>query len=401
MSSARELATLRVLVAEDHDFQRRLLVRMLGNLGVLHIVEAADGRAALDLFQDPAQAVDIIISDLDMPQMDGMEFIRHVGATGRPVSMILSSALDAGLVGAVETMTRAYGIHLLGAIEKPATPAKLAALIRRHQPPPSVRPPVRASIISAQEVLGGLARGEFEPFLQPQVALSDGRLVGFEALARWRHPVWGVVGPASFIGVLEASANIDLLTWQMIERTTAIAAELQLAGHEIAASVNLSLGALAGSQLAEKIMGLVQHSAVDPSNLVLEVTESTAMSDDPRAIEDLARLRMKGFGLSIDDYGTGYSSMQQLARIPFTELKIDRSFVTGASRNAQLRVMLQSSLEMGRRQGLRSVAEGVETRADWDLVRALRCDVAQGWLIARPMEAAQFLTWARQWSPPS
>jgi EAL domain-containing protein (putative c-di-GMP-specific phosphodiesterase class I) len=124
------------------------------------------------------------------------------------------------------------------------------------------------------------------------------------------------------------------------------------------------------------------------------------MTDVARALENLARLRMKGFGLSIDDYGTGYSSMQQLSRIPFTELKIDQSFVLSAIEKESSRVMLASSLDMAKKLGLKAVAEGVETRSHWDLLKNLGCDIAQGYFIAKPMEAAEFADWVLEWTPP-
>jgi EAL domain-containing protein (putative c-di-GMP-specific phosphodiesterase class I) len=131
---------------------------------------------------------------------------------------------------------------------------------------------------------------------------------------------------------------------------------------------------------------------------VLEVTESAATTNVGRALENLSRLRMKGFGLSIDDYGTGYSSMQQLTRVPFTELKIDQSFVRNIPTVGAARVVLESSLEMARKLNLTSVAEGVETRGDWDLLRELGCDYAQGYFVAMPMDAAAFMAWAQKWS---
>jgi EAL domain-containing protein (putative c-di-GMP-specific phosphodiesterase class I) len=132
--------------------------------------------------------------------------------------------------------------------------------------------------------------------------------------------------------------------------------------------------------------------------MILEITESAAMTDVGRVLENLTRLRMKGFGLSIDDYGTGYSSMQQLTRIPFTELKIDQSFVMHAAHQESSRMILESSLDMARKLGITSVAEGAETQEDWNLLRECGCDLAQGFYIARPMEADAFPDWVREWA---
>jgi EAL domain-containing protein (putative c-di-GMP-specific phosphodiesterase class I)/FixJ family two-component response regulator len=393
-----KLSELRFLVAEDHEFQRKTLVRALRGLGALHIVEAADGRDALACFRNATEAIDIIICDLDMPNMDGMEFIRHVGETGTKASIILTSALDRNLISSVETMTQAYGINLLGAIEKPATPQKLQDLIKRHGTS-APRPAAQAAIPEA-EIIEALDKAQFEPFFQPKVDLVSGEVVGAEALARWRHPQRGMISPNAFIRVLENKGLIDKLTWIMVDRSAAACVAWRGQGLSLTVSVNLSLKSLDDPALADRITELVGKRGLQPREMTLEITESAAMTDVARALENLARLRLKGFGLSIDDYGTGYSSMQQLARIPFTELKIDQSFVTGVAAHPQRGVMLESSIDMAHKLGLKVVAEGVETRADWNQLKRIGCSLAQGYFIAKPMPAAEFVEWVLEWTPP-
>jgi EAL domain-containing protein (putative c-di-GMP-specific phosphodiesterase class I)/CheY-like chemotaxis protein len=394
--SIRELT---FLVAEDHAFQRKALVRMLQGLGAEVVLEAEDGRAALDLFADLTQPVDIIFLDLDMPHMDGMEFIRHVGESGVPVSLVLSSALDAALVSSVETMARAYGIHLLGAVEKPVTPQKLAALLARHGRAAPQKKGGAMEQMAVADIAAGMAAGQFEAFLQPKVLLSTAEVVGAESLVRWRHPERGLIPPAAFVPTIESSGMIDDLTWLMLDQSAALVSSWLKTGREYSLSVNLSLRSLETPSLAERITDRVRAQGVDPRFIVLEVTETAAMTDVGRCLENLVRLRMKGFGLSIDDYGTGYSSMQQLARVPYTELKIDQSFVMGASSQPRLRVMLESSMQMAQKLGLQAVAEGVETRRDWNLLAELGCHMAQGYYIAKPMPAAEFLDWIDEWPP--
>jgi EAL domain-containing protein (putative c-di-GMP-specific phosphodiesterase class I) len=181
----------------------------------------------------------------------------------------------------------------------------------------------------------------------------------------------------------------------MLRKAAARCSAWRTAGLEMTVSVNLSLKSLGDTQIAERVTDLVRSQNLEPRHVILEVTESAAAAEVGRALENLARLRMKGFGLSIDDYGTGYSSMQQLTRIAFTELKIDRSFVANAARQESVRVILQSSLDMARKLGIHAVAEGVETQADYDLLRRLGCDLAQGYFVARPMDAEAYLRWVR------
>ncbi len=395
-----QITEMHFLVAEDHDFQRKTLVRMLTSLGVKHVSEAADGKAALEIFTDLTQPIDIIISDLDMPGMDGMAFMRHLGELGVPVSVILSSALDSALISSVETMTKAYGITLLGAIEKPITPQKLESMVRKYVAPQRKVAKAAAAVFTLEEIREGLNKGQFEPFFQPKVNIADGHVCGCEALARWRHPVKGVVAPYAFITEMENNGLIDQLTWKMLEKAAQRCREWLGRGLEATVSVNLSLKSLSDSGLADHITELVAAQKLAPKYMVLEITESAAMTDLAKALENLARLRMKGFGLSIDDYGTGYSSMQQLSRIPFTELKIDQGFVLSAIEKSASKVILSSSLEMAKKLKLMSVAEGVETQAHWNLLKGLGCDIAQGYFIAKPMDAKAFEGWVLEWTPP-
>ena len=387
------------LVAEDHEFQRKALAKILQSLGANDVHEAADGHAALNIIRSPGHKVDIVISDLDMPGMDGMEFIRHLGESGRQISIIIASALERSLLASVATMTEAYGIQLLGVVEKPITPGKLEPLIERYRPPQpkSDRYATAASKFTLEEIVAGLKGDEFEPFYQPKVELQSGRIKGAEALARWRHPRHGFVAPYAFIKPLEDGDLIDSLTWIMLEKSAAFCKTWRATGPHVTVSVNLSLKSLADPQLADRVTELVRDQKLEPRYIVLEITESSAATELGKALENLARLRMKGFGLSIDDYGTGYSSMQQLTRISFTELKIDQSFVANAAKQESARVILESSLDMAKKLKISAVAEGVETQENWDLLGALGCDVAQGYFIARPMESVGFLDWARTW----
>jgi EAL domain-containing protein (putative c-di-GMP-specific phosphodiesterase class I)/CheY-like chemotaxis protein len=391
--SAPAIADLHFLVAEDQEVQRCVLVRVLERLGARNVRQAANGRGALDMLEDPQQPIDIVITDLDMPDMDGMELIRRLGNAGRKgVSVILTSALGLRLLSSVGAMTKAYGVDLLGVAEKPLTGGKLAPLIERRHAPRAAPAPAEGARpeFTLEEIEAGLARGELEPFYQPSIDMATGRVAGAEALARWRHPEHGVVGPKAFISVLEKSARLDALTFLMLSGAAAACRAWRESGLELSISVNLSLVTLADTALADRITRAVRDAGLDPRCMVLEITETAAMTEVAPALENLARLRMRGFGLAVDDYGTGYSSLRQLTRVPFTALKVDRSFVTGCAENPLSRAIVESSLEMARRLDIRSIAEGVETQAEWNALRDMGCDAAQGYFVARPMDARAF-----------
>ncbi|WP_340647497.1 EAL domain-containing response regulator [Phenylobacterium sp.] len=391
---------LSFLVAEDHEFQRSMMVQMLEDLGAKAVHEAEDGRSALEITHELAHPFDIIVTDIDMPGLDGMSFIRRLGEANVGASLIVTSGLDRSLLDTIETMSAAYGMRLLGTVEKPPTPERFAELIALHwrAKPNSERTRIGEDIFSLEQVLAGLHAEEFEPFYQPKIDLKSRRVKGCEALARWRHPHSGVILPHSFLTLLEDNGYISELTWIMLAQSARDCRIWRESGLDLNVSVNLSVKQLADPAIADAITWQVINQGLEPRHMILEITESAAMTDVGHMLENLARLRMKGFGLSIDDYGTGYSSMQQLTRIPFTELKIDQSFVKHAAHQESSRLIMESSLEMARKLGIVSVAEGAETQADWDLLRDSGCDLAQGFFIAPPMPSAAFPDWVHDWA---
>lgn len=381
---------LTVMVVEDHDFQRQNLIRTLQKLCFDEILQASHGLEALAVMKQ-RQNIDVIVCDLDMPQMDGIEFIRHLSDLGRPTSVIISSAKEHSLITSVEKMARAYGVRLLGIIEKPVNREEIKNLIIKHQ---SIKP---RSINSSQhqftleEILEGLRQDQFLPYYQPKVNFNDGHICGAEALARWQHPSFGVVGPGAFIPALEESGNIDLLTMEMIRKGLKACKSWLDQGETFTVSINLSLAGLDDPEVVKKITSIADDIGCSPQNVMLEITESAAMTESATALEILARLRMRGFGLSVDDYGTGFSSLKQLTRVPFSELKIDQSFVTGSSKDHSLTTIIESSINLAKGLDLISVAEGIEDQAEWDLLKSLGCDVAQGYFISRPVSGEDFM----------
>lgn len=384
-----------ILLVEDHPFQRRLLARMLSALGAKAVLEAEHGRAALEVVEQGA-APGLVICDLDMPEMDGMAFIRHLGERLPDVPVIIASAQDPALLGSVAKMAEAYGVRLLGVLEKPVTRMHLSQLLAIGEPVRPRRSLAPPPTFSLAEIEAGIANHEFVSFFQPKLDMKTGAVVGAEALARWRHPSRGIIAPFGFILTLEQVGRIDALTFLVLELAAHACRRLREAGLDITVSVNLSTTSLADTTLADRVTQAVAGCGLDPRHMVLEVTETAAMTALAQALENLTRMRMKGFGLSIDDYGTGFASLAQLARVPFTELKIDQGFVTGCGEHPTAHVIVEASLALAHGLKLKAVAEGIETQADWDALAAMGCDVAQGYFIARPMDEAAFLAFCRE-----
>lgn len=381
---------LTAMVVEDHDFQRQNLIRTLEKLCFDEIHQASHGVEGLSILEQ-RQNIDLIICDLDMPEMDGIEFMRHLSELGHQASVIISSAKEHSLINSVEKMARAYGVRLLGVIEKPVNKEEVIKLIIKHR---SVKPngiQARYREFGLEDILEGLKQDQFQPYYQPKVDFKSGVICGAEALARWQHPDCGLIAPAAFISALEESGDIDTLTLIMLKKATVACKNWLDQGHTLTISINLSLAGLHDPSVVSTITSIVNKTGLDPKYVILEITESAAMTESATALEILARLRMRGFGLSIDDYGTGFSSLKQLTRVPFSELKIDQSFVTGSTTEPSLQTIIESSIGMAKGLELTSVAEGIEHQAEWDLLKALGCDVGQGYFISKPVSEADFM----------
>jgi EAL domain-containing protein (putative c-di-GMP-specific phosphodiesterase class I) len=237
-------------------------------------------------------------------------------------------------------------------------------------------------------------------FLQPKVALSTGQVIGAEALVRWQHPQRGMVAPMRFIPFAEQTGFIRVITGWMIQQCATHWRELHAQGIETKLSVNLSTRDLLDQDLPAKLEKLLARETVDPHALCLEITESAIMDDPQRALQTLRRLHDMGLRLSIDDFGTGYSSLAYLKQMPLHELKIDKSFVMSMERDRADMKIVRSTIDLAHNLGLTVTAEGVETAQGFAILRAMKCDEAQGYFMAKPMPGADFASWVRGWDAP-
>lgn len=378
----------RIMLIDDEPFMLKLLGRLLENLGFVSVSRYAGGGAALSALDQTADRPDLILLDLNMPEMDGIEFVRHLVDRRYAGSVVLISGEDERILEASSTLVRAHRIEMLGHLQKPFSPKALAALLANWTPPPVHLSPHRKAEYDADAVRAAIANGELVNHYQPQVAVADGRLVGVETLVRWQHPTDGIVFPHQFVGVAEAHGLIDELTRVVLRDALAQIRAWRDAGLALRMAVNVSMDNLTALDFADHVAAAAGAAGLSPACIVLEVTESRLMRDVRAPLEILTRLRLRRFRLSIDDFGTGHSSLAQLRDMPFDELKIDRGFVHGAYANPTLRAIFEANLGLARQLGLEVVAEGVEDREDWNFLRRARCNLAQGYFIARPMPAA-------------
>ena len=389
-----------LLVVDDNIVQRIQVVALCRELGIEMIYEAGSGAEALALLSLLVLPPDIAIVDLEMPGMDGVELIESLHERKLSIPLVVVSSREVVLINTVETMARNLGIPVVAGIRKPLRRETLTAAFdswdRERAHPHADVGHVPMAPIAPAELEAAIASGAITVQYQPKVDMAKGVVCGVEALARWTHPVHGEIRPDHFVELAEREGMIHALTMSVLRQAFGVASRWNERGLQLSMAVNLSPRLLEDPALVRELSTLLDEHGLEAHQVVLEITESSVVDCMGVALGVLARLRLRGFGLSIDDYGTGFSSMQQLARIPFSELKIDRAFVHGAHQRTNLRVILQSALDMSRQLGLVTVAEGIETLADWQLVRDSGCGVGQGFLVSPAMEADELPEWMQR-----
>jgi EAL domain-containing protein (putative c-di-GMP-specific phosphodiesterase class I) len=392
-----ENSKIKILLLDDEPYMLKLIGMMLNNLGFTQVTAFENGHAALEFVDRSEQAPDLILLDLNMPQMDGIEFVRHLVERSYSGSLILVSGEDERMLQTAESLIRAHQIPILGRLHKAVTPQTLASLLDTWSPSDPQRRSVPKKIYSASDVRAAISNGELVNYYQPQVTVATGQVVGVETLVRWRHPADGMVFPDQFIGIAEEHGMINDLTAVVLAESLSQLKAWRETGLLLRVAINVSMDNLASLDFPDFVARLAAEANVAPRNVILEVTESRLMKDLRAPLEILTRLRLKRFSLSIDDFGTGHSSLSQLRDFPFDELKVDRGFVHGADKNETTRAIYLASMGLAKQLNMVSVAEGVEDRVDWDFLRSTGCNLAQGYFIAKPMPAGALTDWIKVW----
>lgn len=251
--------------------------------------------------------------------------------------------------------------------------------------------------LTLEHIWQALSEDQFLPYFQPKVSLRGMQLEGVEALIRWRHPQRGTLSASAFLPLVHDNFLFDDLTTVILEKSIAQYGSWRKQGLDVAVSVNLSSDLFRDPGLAQRILSHLEQHAMAPTQLTLEVSERALVYDLADDLEALGKLRASGFGLAIDDYGSGHCTPRLLEQVPASELKLDRNLLAGAARRMALRAQLEEALDIGRELGFTTVAEGVENQEEWDLVNELGCDMAQGYFIARPMSGDALVQWHQLW----
>jgi EAL domain-containing protein (putative c-di-GMP-specific phosphodiesterase class I)/ActR/RegA family two-component response regulator len=386
MQKNTKITDLKILIVDDDPPILKLISRFLHNLGVRFITTAGNGNEGLVILDSGEAQYDIVLCDLNMPEMDGIHFLRCLADRNFPGGLAFLSGEDERMLETAFELAKACKMNCLGTISKTQLNQDiLLDILDNFGSLEALSPSTRPKLITEEEFRSGLANDAIDLYYQPKVMVSNGNICGVEALARWKHDQRGILSPICFISVAEDIGMIDALTYKVYKIAIKQLADWRRQGMDLDMSINVSINTFSTPDFPAYLVNTARDYAVDHTKIILEITESEAMADAITCLEILMHLRMKRFGLSVDDFGTGHSSLTKLKQIPFTELKIDRTFVNDAINKPSSRAILESSVELARKFKMKIVAEGVETREDWNLVKELGCDYAQGYYCARPM----------------
>ena len=382
--------TRRLLVVDDEHVHCLVVSRTAAALGF-----AADSAATVSEATEriAAHEYDVIVLDLSLGEQDGVLLLHAIADSAADTVVVFVSGLDNRVRAASIRIATALGIRVAGALAKPVVPAALRALLdhpppqlaKQHQPNP-IRP-------TAEDLTAALDRKEIVALFQPKVSLIDGQTVGVEALARWRHPPHGAVPPDIFIPLAEECGLIVPLTRAILRQALVACRRWRRKHPTCSVAVNISPLVLPNPGLPEEIEQELLQSGLAPSALIAEITETTVIANPLLATEVLTRLRIKGIGVSMDNFGTGHASLLTLLRLPFTELKIDRSFITSCETDPEAWKIIRATISLARELGLSVVAEGIETEAVEAKLRSAGCQIGQGWRFGRAMSEHALHAW--------
>jgi len=385
----------RVLIIDDDHLVGKMMVAHARAAGFeAKVTDDPEEFYALADFWNPTFAV----VDLVMGEVDGLTVLKRLAEMKSDAVVVIASGMGSKVLDSARRFAAASGLAYGGVLHKPFRRTDIAAVLNAgaHTPEAAESSPDAIESWDAptfeRELREASGRDHLKVVFQPKVSCIDGRVAGYEALVRWHHPQLGLIPPNAFIARAESVGLVGLITDSVASIALAWLASSRFHTSEHVA-INISATELTGTDLRERLLAACSLANIPPERVVLEVIETSAVADEAGSLEVLTRLRLDGFQLSIDDFGTGYSSMTQLSNMPFSEIKIDRSFVKNLGESLPADVMVKSMLQLGQGLGLECTAEGVETETALKALSEMGCDLAQGYYIAYPMDEETLENW--------
>jgi len=378
---------MRLLVVDDEEDICETIGEIAETRGfeVATISDPTQVAAKLDTFPP-----DVIMLDLMMPGTDGVELLRLLVDRVKNAKICLMSGSDTRVLNSARRLGSAHGLDVVAALEKPIDIGLLRTTLDQ------IAADTHKSVVGV-DVAQALALGQLILYYQPVIEIATRRVKGVEALIRWAHPTRGVLPPAEFLDDIVKENLMGPMTEHVLATAVKQAAKWNAMGESLTISINFTATSLLELSLPDRIAEMCKQHQVPPERLVLEVTETEAMRDVTRTMDVLLRMRIRNIGVSIDDFGTGHSSLRELQRMPFSEMKIDKSFVMDMVNNRDYAVIVNSIIDLGHNLGLKIIAEGVEDVRIWRMLADRKCDFAQGFYMAKPMPPEEFIRWLTSW----
>ncbi len=379
-----------VLIVDDDPIQVSLLTSYFVALGVRTVDGATNAAEALTKLLENGANLDLLVTDLQMPQMDGLEFMRNIKDTEFKGKFAIISGVKTDLIGHAARLAQMHNLDLIGHISKPITKQSLdAVFLKEHEK--EVAPTKETNSVITQEAFSHAMRyGEIVAYYQPKVSVVSGKIEGAEALARWVKNDGTRISPDDFVKFASAAGRMNELTFHLFDTVLSDMRELLLSTPDLKVAINLDAENIRNRALPDQFFDRMKMKGIKPKNISFEVTESNILNLDVTTLEVLSRLRVFDFDLAIDDFGTGSSNIQTLRDFPYSELKIDKSFISDAVTNSFSRETVRAAVNLARQQGMNIVAEGVEDMATWEMIESLGIDQAQGYLVSKAMPKEDF-----------
>jgi EAL domain-containing protein (putative c-di-GMP-specific phosphodiesterase class I) len=379
--------TTRVLVFDDDAAVGRLAVKIatMSGMDATAVTDATAFAQRLRIL--PPQ---IVLLDLQLGETDGVEQLRLLAERQYDGALVLMSGFDARVLATARALGQSLGLNVEAVLQKPLRVAEMEAVLRQLQ--------AAGQTQSAERLMAAIAGNELVLDFQPVISRKPKTLKKLEALVRWCHPTSGRIPPAGFLPLAESNTGvIDALTDWVVGAAVKAYQVLGGFGISVPLAVNMSTQNLHDLTVPDRLERRLRDGGMPARNMCLEITETAAFKDASLTMDILSRVRLKGMQLSIDDFGTGYSSLKMLRQMPFSEIKIDRSFVSDATTSRDSRMIVKSIMDLAANMEMRCVAEGVETEETAALLEQLgACDM-QGFLIAQPMPVEAVADWLATW----
>ena len=380
-----------VLLIDDDPAQTLILKAYFQQLRIDEIEIASDAEKFFCVDGRDPNEFDLVVSDLQMPKMDGFELLRHMWKFDYIGDIALMSGVARKLLEHASRLAQMHGLNLIGYVNKPLAKASLDEIFLASDDNTGPKFSKDRIKITPDEFKAALLDGQIKPYYQPQIEIASGRIVGAETLARWVKSDGSIISPNAFLPIAEETGQMGELTLRLYTQVLEDTQTFLKTNSSLSFAINLSPGLISDVTLPECLSNMRREMGIPARNLRFEITEDSILNVQASTLEVLSRLQVLGHGVAIDDFGTGSSNIQTLRDFPFTELKIDRSFIHKANINEFSAQTINAAVALAKQLDMQTVAEGVENLTDWNFAKDAGVDFVQGFFVEKALSPLAFL----------